>query len=47
MDVELTEDSSGAGRGGEGQTDVLPPLMLGMKHDARLCCEVRAARTGD
>lgn len=31
VDVELTVDGSGAGRGGEGQKDVLPPLMPGMK----------------
>ena len=31
VDVKLTVDGSGAGRGGEGQKDVLPPLMPGMK----------------
>ena len=31
VDVQLTVDGSGAGRGGEGQKDVLPPLMPGMK----------------
>jgi len=31
VDVELTVDGSGAGRGGENQKDVLPPLMPGMK----------------
>ncbi|CAL5218393.1 g66 [Coccomyxa viridis] len=31
VDVELKADGSGSGRGGEGQKDVLPPLMPGMK----------------
>ena len=31
VDVELRVDGSGAGRGREGQKDVLPPLMPGMK----------------
>ena len=31
VDVALVCDSSGAGRGGKQQGDVLPPLMPGMK----------------
>ena len=34
-DVLLVVDGSGAGRGGEAQQDVMPPLMPGMKARAR------------
>ena len=31
VDVYLKSDGSGAGRGGEAQKDVMPPLMPGLK----------------
>lgn len=31
VDVFLTSDGSGSGRGGEAKKDVLPPLMPGLK----------------